>query len=421
MATTTLLEVLVVEDDTEAGTAIQRALSDLGYAARHASTGEVALEAAEEKKPQLAIVAAGLGGDPDGLKTARQLASQGISLLFLAENLQDARPLLDLRPLGGLVKPLREGELEVVLAMAKSLAAEREQLSALAMAMETVTEGIFLLDHARRIVFANAAALRMARTDAPAAGQPLEDYFPTSGGRNAPLAEALDQILSGYQTDEAGLDAILHSPEASASKGKPEGLKVRLWAAPASSAGMTLRFQLPARVSESASANRDEKTAFPMDGMSPTQHPIRDKAIRAIELRMEAAAGINHYAAVFTLSQFDTFWTRYGLSNAENLVDAYAAHLTRTFPNDRIYRWSNRVVALLLDRQSTPPDVRMELTSFTTRRVDYYLNTVGRSALVTLSPAWRLIALNCDPELTFDTEEIIRRIDQFEADNTRIR
>lgn len=414
MDTNAPLEILLVEDDADAGTEIQRSLSDLGYAVRHASSGANALETAAEKKPQLAIVATHLGGDPDGQATARQLASQGISLLFLAASLRDAKPLLEFKPLGGLVKPLRDGEIEMVLAMARCLMEEREHSNVLSQAMEKVTEGIFLLNPDCRIAFANNAALRITQADRMPTGERLDQYFPLADGRNEALAEALQQIQAGTQTNEAGLDATLQPPD-----GKPE-LKVRAWVAAGPCEGLTLRFQLVVRQA-GGGTGKDEKSPTLADGSSTAQQPIREKAIRAIELRLEAGAGINHYAALFTLSQFDTFWTRYGLSNAENLVDAYAAHLTRTFPNERIYRWSNRTVAVLLDRETTPPDVRMELTSFTTRRVDYYLNTVGRSALVTLSPAWRLIPLNCDPDLVLDTDDIIRRIDQFEREHTRIR
>ncbi|BDC52480.1 hypothetical protein F183_A47950 [Bryobacterales bacterium F-183] len=412
MDTNAPLEILLVEDDASAGTEIQQSLADLGYVVTHASTGESALEAAVDKKPKLAIVATHLSGTPDGPETARELASQGVSLLFLAASLREARPLLDLKPLGGLVKPLRDGEVEMVLAMARLLMAEREQSQVLAQAMETVTEGIFLLDSTKRIVFANSAALRIAQAERPADGQPLDEFFPMKDGQNEALMQSLQQIQDGAQAGEVGMEAILQAPEGGTEQ------KVRLWSGPAAGGGITLRFQLYVR--PGANSSKDDRSSTMAEGGS-AQQPIREKAIRAIELRLEAGAGINHYAAVFTLSQFDTFWTRYGLSNAENLVEAYAAHLTRTFPNERIYRWSNRTIALLLDRESTPPDVRMELTSFTTRRVDYYLNTVGRSALVTLSPAWRLIPLNCDPEQSFDTEEVIRRIEQFEREHTRIR
>lgn len=414
MHTNAPLEILLVEEDTATGSEIQRALSDLGHAVTHASSGANALETAAEKKPKLAIVATQLAGDPDGHATARQLASQGISLLFLAASLRDAKPLLELKPLGGLVKPLRDGEVEMIIAMAQCLMEEREHSTILARAMEMVTEGIFLLDPNRRIAFANNAALRITQADRMLTGQPLEDYFPLTEGRNESLSEALQQLQDGTQTNEAGLDAILQTTD-----GKP-AQKVRVWLASGPCEGLTLRFQLNPRQPAGAQS-RDDKGPSVAENPASAQQPIREKAIRAIELRLSAGAGINHYAALFTLSQFDTFWTRYGLSNAENLVEAYAAHLTRTFPNERIYRWSNRTVAVLLDRETTPPDVRMELTSFTTRRVDYYLNTVGRSALVTLSPSWRLIPLNCDPDLVLDTDDIIRRIEQFEREHTRIR
>jgi hypothetical protein len=74
---------------------------------------------------------------------------------------------------------------------------------------------------------------------------------------------------------------------------------------------------------------------------------------------------------------------------------------------------------VLLERESAIDEVRLEMTAFCSRRVDYYLNATGRSALVTLSASWHLIPLFDSPDAKRDPRRIIDQIDAFERMHTR--
>jgi len=130
---------------------------------------------------------------------------------------------------------------------------------------------------------------------------------------------------------------------------------------------------------------------------------------------MSLASSQKSYAIILLLSQFEMFRIRYGLNNAEKLVHAFSAHLIKSLPpEDRLFHWSNRTILVLAERDSSIDEVRLEMTAFCSRRVDYYLNATGRSAVLTLSASWNLIPLFDNPEARRDPSVIVDQIDAFE-------
>ena len=77
--------LLIVEDDTLVAMSLQDALEDAGYlvmdlTGRH----QDAIAAAQERKPDLALVNIELQGRDDGIALERQLTDMGIPVLFIS-------------------------------------------------------------------------------------------------------------------------------------------------------------------------------------------------------------------------------------------------------------------------------------------------------------------------------------------------
>ena len=142
--------------------------------------------------------------------------------------------------------------------------------------------------------------------------------------------------------------------------------------------------------------------------------PLREQAIRAISGRVES--GKRNYGVVLVLSQFDMFRMRYGINSAERLLHALSAQVMKNLPpEDRLYQWSNRALIALCERGSSLDEVRLEMTTLCSRRIDYFLNAPERSALVTLSATWTLLPL-------YETvlEKVIEQVDGFERQHSRM-
>ena len=105
-------DILVVEDERVVALDISQTLTDLGFSVLGvAGTGEEALVAAENGKPDLVIMDIRLGGELDGIQVAGQLHDRwGIPVIYLtahsdADVVQRAKMT---EPLGFIVKPFDE-------------------------------------------------------------------------------------------------------------------------------------------------------------------------------------------------------------------------------------------------------------------------------------------------------------------------
>jgi len=432
------LEIMLVEDDAATAIAIQQALSQLHHPVTYAASGQVALDSVKRRKPELAIISTRLPGQPDCESLSRQLGEAEVPILLLSSDLRDAKSLLHLKPVGGLVKPLREGEIEMILSVAQNMLTERLELKQKSLMLNGIVDGmldsVFIVDSKRKIVFSNATAARLTHCQ-DLDGRELKEFFvPTDNGNeeldasvNTALSSGSDSIGSGAQatlrTRVAGehfpVVVIVASVRDAGGSITAASLSFRKGAA---HAALPLRDD-SARSGSSTSAAPDTvaESGAGMGDDDGADTPLRAKAIRSIELRLAAEnCQQKHYAVVLLLSQFDMFRLRYGLNSAEKLVHAFTAHLIKSLPpEDRLYNWSNRTVVVLLERDSGIDEVRLEMTAFCSRRVDYYLAATGRSALVTLSASWTLIPLFDCPDAKRDPRRIVDQIDAFERLHTK--
>jgi len=116
------VKVLVVEDAAIIALDIANRVRRLGHMVTGtAATADIALEKARETSPDVALMDINLKGGRDGVDAASLLAEElGIRCIFVtAYSDRDMRErALATRPLGYIVKPIRDAELKEALAAA---------------------------------------------------------------------------------------------------------------------------------------------------------------------------------------------------------------------------------------------------------------------------------------------------------------
>ncbi|WP_298666704.1 response regulator [uncultured Methanofollis sp.] len=116
------MKVLVVEDAAIIALDIANRVRRLGHMVTGtAATADIALEKARETSPDVALMDINLKGGRDGVDAASLLAEElGIRCIFVtAYSDRDMRErALATRPLGYIVKPIRDAELKEALAAA---------------------------------------------------------------------------------------------------------------------------------------------------------------------------------------------------------------------------------------------------------------------------------------------------------------
>lgn len=163
------VQILVVEDESIVAIDIQNRLKGLGYSvAAIASSGEEAIKKAEETHPDLVLMDIRLRGDMDGIEAAKQIhAHLNIPVVYLTayaddKTLERAKVT---EPFGYILKPLEERELHSTIHMAlykhrieRRLAEEKIKLET---ALESMTDGIVMLDDKGKLAMTNSTAKRI--------------------------------------------------------------------------------------------------------------------------------------------------------------------------------------------------------------------------------------------------------------------
>lgn len=109
------LRILIVEDELLFAKLVKIYLRDLGHeVAAAVTTGEEAIEKAEETKPDLVLMDIVLGGEMDGIESAGVIYSRfSIPFIYLtAHGDRETRERAQLtKPLAYLIKPIKKQEL----------------------------------------------------------------------------------------------------------------------------------------------------------------------------------------------------------------------------------------------------------------------------------------------------------------------
>ncbi|MBM3775879.1 MAG: response regulator, partial [Acidobacteria bacterium] len=211
--------ILVVEDESIISMHIEATLKKLGYRVVPASSGEEALRRAAEHPPDLALMDIMLGEGVDGIETAEQLRTLGIPIVYLTGN-ADEKTVQRARmtePLGYILKPLHEQQLKanIQIALARSGIEKklRAQQSWYKAVLESVEDGVVIVDLDRKVTFMNQAAEAAAGVTADAARgkDALELFSSLDPGLRSRLEEAVETVLqTGAAASLAGPAILLN-------------------------------------------------------------------------------------------------------------------------------------------------------------------------------------------------------------------
>ena len=158
--------ILIVEDERITAEDIRDILTHLGYTVTAVvSTGASAIREAERTKPDLVMMDIRIQGDMDGVETARELRERfDIPVVYLTAHAD--RETLDraklAEPLGYLVKPFQEPELQASIEMAlhkrKADRLQKQKGEVAAAAIRSMEEGVIATDLEGLITLMNPAA-----------------------------------------------------------------------------------------------------------------------------------------------------------------------------------------------------------------------------------------------------------------------
>ena len=161
--------IMIVEDEHIVALDIRKQIEHQGYAvASIHSSGEAALEAIPESRPDLVLMDIRLQGELDGLETARIIKSRHrLPVIMLTAYADDAtlhRAKLA-EPFAYIIKPFEERELRTAIIMSlyrhemEQLVVERERL--FATTLESIIDAVIVTDSEGRIEFLNSVACDM--------------------------------------------------------------------------------------------------------------------------------------------------------------------------------------------------------------------------------------------------------------------
>jgi AmiR/NasT family two-component response regulator len=129
---TTPIKVLIVEDEAAIAMELHMRIAELGHTAvGPAATGARALALAEQERPHVALMDIHLAGPQDGVAAAGELRARfGIPVIFVTaysspELVARAKPA---QPLGWLVKPFGDRELQITVELGLHRHAAEQQL-----------------------------------------------------------------------------------------------------------------------------------------------------------------------------------------------------------------------------------------------------------------------------------------------------
>ncbi len=201
--------ILIVEDEQITAADIEDVLVNLGHqVTATVSSGEAAIESARRSPPDLALMDIHIRGKIDGVEAACRLrAEQDIPAIFLTAHADDRtlERAKDAEPLGYIVKPFHETELQAAIQMAlHKLRLDRgrkERAEGLAATLDSLGDGVIRVDELGRVVYLNPAAAQWTGWRAEEAqGQSLGEVFRLMDKASARLLDSFTRALLHHRT-----------------------------------------------------------------------------------------------------------------------------------------------------------------------------------------------------------------------------
>jgi len=178
--------ILIVEDESIVAKDVKNMLEKIGYyVPAVVSSGEKAIQKAEEAQPDLVLMDIMLKGDIDGVEAAEEIRNRfGIPVVYLTAYADDdtMRRAKITEPYGYILKPFQERELYIAVEMAlhkhemgKKL---RERAHWFSTTLNSIGDAVITTDAAGYVTFMNPVAQSLTGwKQEEAAGKPLKDVF----------------------------------------------------------------------------------------------------------------------------------------------------------------------------------------------------------------------------------------------------
>lgn len=205
-STSAPLRVLVVEDEFFIAKDIEHCLESAGYeVSAITSSGEMAIELAEELRPELVLMDIHLSGRIDGIAAATAIAtSYGIPIVYLTAH-SDPATLERAKaagPFGYLVKPFNEqalyGAIETAIAKYRMDRQVLESEHWLSVVLSSIDAGLLVVDRMGRVLMVNPVAERLfGKTYSESVGQSVNELLRVEHEQTGEPLELLEYDASG--------------------------------------------------------------------------------------------------------------------------------------------------------------------------------------------------------------------------------
>jgi len=181
--------VLIVEDEIIVAKNIEVMLRRLDYNVMGiCTTGEKALIAATEKKPDVILMDIVLGGNIDGIQTAAEILKETEVPIIFATSYSDNETLTRVKetaPYGYIIKPFQKKELlagiEIALERFALEQKVRENEQLLQATLQSISDGIITTDKKGNIIYINDIGKAITGWFEDAKGKPLNSVFQVTG------------------------------------------------------------------------------------------------------------------------------------------------------------------------------------------------------------------------------------------------
>jgi len=204
--------ILVVEDEFITGADLQSKLKKMGFnVPRVVDTGQKAIDAAAELKPDLALMDITLKGEMTGIEAAEVIGRRGIPVIFLTAHSDETTVDKAVRsvPFGYLIKPLDERALKTTIQMAlyknEIDGKVRERDTIIQALINANPEPMFIIDQNTNVLVINHAIAAFLASPVSAGTGLLLDTLVSNGLVTPLLADAIrDHFFDAksYQFEE---------------------------------------------------------------------------------------------------------------------------------------------------------------------------------------------------------------------------
>jgi GGDEF domain-containing protein len=162
--------------------------------------------------------------------------------------------------------------------------------------------------------------------------------------------------------------------------------------------------------------HRDPYPPVPSPSPAGRQLPAASEPAAGLATRSQAEEALAgawqtdppSYVAVMTIDRLRIFNMRFGHSVGDEVIRYYGEFLReRLRPADRMFRWTNAALLLLLPRPNRLEIVRDEITRLMEVRCEHTVQTASRTILLPIAARWTVFPSMAAPRL------LIHKIDAF--------